>query len=81
LTVAANFLNFALGFSSMHVLVINTTLLPRALRPNWFIRVGLVMTTIFFVTLSAMQLPTTIETVKREWFKSTQSEPVEKPKT
>jgi len=70
LKVAANFLNFALGFSSLHVLVINTTLLPQKLKPNWFIRVGLVLTAVFFITLSAMQLPTTIKMVKKEWFSS-----------
>jgi len=81
LTVAANFLNFALGFSSLHVLVINTTLLPKALRPNWFIRIGLVMTAVFFVALSAMQLPTTINTVNKEWLNKTPPAAVEKAKT
>ncbi len=40
LKIAAKFLNFALGFSCFHTLVINTTLLPPALRPRWFVRDG-----------------------------------------
>ena len=30
--------NFALGFSSWHVAVLNTILLPKVLRPHWLIR-------------------------------------------
>ena len=41
--VAANFMNFALGISCWHTLVINTTLIPPPLRPGWFVphRTGL----------------------------------------
>ena len=37
---ATNIYNYALGFSCLHVLYVNLTLLPRELRPNWFIRIG-----------------------------------------
>jgi hypothetical protein len=40
--------NYALGFSCFHVLVINSTLLPRELQPGWFPRVGLVLGGLFF---------------------------------
>ena len=43
--------NFALGFSCFHTLAINLTLLPRELRPGWFVRVGLVLSGIFFLLL------------------------------
>lgn len=48
--------NFALGFSCLHVLVINTALLPKKLRPNWGIRIGLIFGSIFFFTISLISL-------------------------
>ena len=55
LIIASNILNFALGFSCFHVLIVNTTLLPRALRPNWFVRVAMVCAGSFFLVLAAIQ--------------------------
>jgi hypothetical protein len=52
--IAANFMNFALGFSCFHTLVINTTLLPRAIRPGWFVRIGLACGGLFFLTLAVI---------------------------
>jgi hypothetical protein len=54
--IAANFMNFALGFSCWHALVINTTLLPRAIRPGWFVRIGLACGGTFFLTLAVVTL-------------------------
>ena len=54
LKIAAKFLNFALGFSCFHTLVINTTLLPPPLRPSWFMRVGLVLAGLFFIAISVV---------------------------
>jgi Mn2+/Fe2+ NRAMP family transporter len=51
---AGNIYNAALGFSCFHVLIVNLTLLPRELRPNWFIRIGLVIGGVFFSTLSVL---------------------------
>ncbi len=48
---ATNIYNAALGFSCFHVLAVNTILLPRELRPNWFIRCGLVLGGLFFTAL------------------------------
>lgn len=56
--------NFALGFSCFHVLVVNTTLLPKALRPNWLIRIGLVCGGIFFMTISVMSLLAQLKILK-----------------
>lgn len=55
LVVASNILNFALGFSCFHILVVNCTLLPRALRPNWFMRAVLVLAGCFFLLLAVVQ--------------------------
>ena len=44
--------NYALGFSCFHALVVNTTLIPRDLRPGWFPRMGLILGGIFFTTIA-----------------------------
>jgi hypothetical protein len=41
--------NYALGFSCLHTLAVNCFLLPRELRPGWFIRVALVSSAVFFL--------------------------------
>lgn len=46
--IATSIYNFALGFSCWHVVVINSTLLPRPLRPNWIVRILLVIIGVFF---------------------------------
>lgn len=46
--------NFAFAFSCWHTLVINTTLLPRELRPNMIIRVLMVLGGIYFLFLGVM---------------------------
>ncbi|MGQ0637210.1 MAG: Nramp family divalent metal transporter [Planctomycetaceae bacterium] len=48
LKIAASIYNFALGFSCWHVVALNVTLLPRELRPNWAIRIGLALAGLFF---------------------------------
>ena len=57
LTIAAAIFNFALGASCWHALAVNMTLLPRELRPNWLIRIGLLLAGGFFwmtATLAAL---------------------------
>ena len=51
---AGNIYNAALGFSCFHVLAVNLILLPKPLRPGWFIRAGLVLSGLFFTALSAI---------------------------
>jgi hypothetical protein len=51
---ATSIYNMALGVSCFHVLAVNTLLLPRELRPNWFIRIGLVLGGVFFVVLAVI---------------------------
>ncbi|HEY2249803.1 MAG TPA: Nramp family divalent metal transporter, partial [Planctomycetaceae bacterium] len=48
--------NFALGFSSWHVAVLNTILLPRELRPHGLIRIGLGLVGFFFSSVGAIAL-------------------------
>ena len=41
LVIATTIFNFALGFSCWHSLAVNLILLPKELRPNWFLRIAL----------------------------------------
>jgi branched-subunit amino acid transport protein len=61
LTMASTIMNFALGFSCFHTLVINLILLPRELRPGWFPRIGLTLGGVFFSVLATI---TAIETLR-----------------
>ncbi len=54
LTKATFVYNLALGFSCFHTIAVNTILLPPQLRPNWFVRIGLVCGGCFFLMLSAI---------------------------
>ena len=45
-------MNFGLGFSALHTLVVNRRLLPRELQPNWFMRLCLVACGIFFIGIA-----------------------------
>ncbi len=46
--------NYALGFSCLHTLVVNMTLLPGPLRPRIWQRVGLVLGACFFLTIGGL---------------------------
>ncbi len=54
LNIAGNFYNVAFGFSCWHVAVINTYLLPRALRPGWFVRSFLIVSGFFFWSIATV---------------------------
>jgi hypothetical protein len=54
LTSAAAIMNYALGISCFHTLVINLTLLPSELRPGWFSRLGLFSGGVFFTVLATV---------------------------
>ena len=55
--------NFALSFSCLHTLAINTRLLPRELRPHLLIRVGLVLGSVFFAFLGVMSVLKKLELI------------------
>jgi hypothetical protein len=59
---AGSIYNAALAFSCFHVLAVNSILLPKEIRPNWFIRAGLVAGGLFFTALTAV---TVIATLKK----------------
>ncbi len=47
-------MNFALGFSALHTLYVNLSLLPPELWPGWLMRIGLVACAIFYLGISAI---------------------------
>jgi hypothetical protein len=48
--------NVALGFSAFHTLYVNRTLLPRELRPNLLMQLGLIGGGVFFFAITALAL-------------------------
>ena len=50
--------NVALGFSALHALYANRTLMPKDLRPNWLLQIGTVLCGIFFIGISLVVLVT-----------------------
>jgi hypothetical protein len=54
LTIATTIYNLALGFSCWHTLAVNLTLLPRELKPNWFVRLGLFAAGAFFIAIASV---------------------------
>jgi hypothetical protein len=65
LLIAGNIYNFALGFSCFHTLVINCVLLPRELRPGWFVRIGLALSGVFFMVIAGLTIYNTL--LERGW--------------
>jgi hypothetical protein len=63
LQIASNIYNYALGFSCLHTLVINTTLLPKELRPGPFVRVGLVLAGLYFIAVAVVTNYATFRTL------------------
>ena len=53
-------MNFALGFSALHTLAVNTILLPKEVRPSWVARIGLVVCAVFFIGIAVMSVPKTL---------------------
>ena len=50
--ISTSIYNLALGVSFFHTLAINLILLPKELRPNWFMRIGLVLGGCYFLLLA-----------------------------
>lgn len=66
LTIASLAANLALGVSCFHTLVVNVTLLPRALRPGWASRIALACSGMFFLTLAVITIG--VEIARRAGF-------------
>ena len=60
LKIATNIFNYALGISCWHALAVNLTLLPRELRPGWFVRIGLFMGGAFFLLIAGLTTYTAV---------------------
>ncbi|HUG93819.1 MAG TPA: Nramp family divalent metal transporter, partial [Planctomycetaceae bacterium] len=54
LTIATTIFNFALGFSCWHTLAVNVLLLPRELRPNWLLRIGMLLAGAYFLLVASV---------------------------
>lgn len=52
ITIATTIFNFALGISCWHTLAVNMILLPERLRPNWFVRISLLLSGAFFLFIA-----------------------------
>jgi Mn2+/Fe2+ NRAMP family transporter len=50
-------MNFALGFTALHTLAVNHTLLPKPLRPGWIGKIGVTACACFFLGIAALGLP------------------------
>jgi hypothetical protein len=58
LQIAGVLMNVAMGFSALHTLYVNRTLLPRELRPGWLMQAGLLGCGVFFLGVSILVLST-----------------------
>ena len=47
-------INFALGFTALHTLFVNLTLLPKEVRPGWVERCGLAACAVFYIGISTI---------------------------
>jgi hypothetical protein len=54
LQIAGVLMNVAMGFSALHTLYVNRSLLPRELRPGWFLQLGLLGCGVFFLGVSVL---------------------------
>ncbi|MCH2210665.1 MAG: Nramp family divalent metal transporter [Fuerstiella sp.] len=64
ITYATMFFNIALGFSCWHTLVINVTLLPKPLRPGWFVRTALSVAGAYYMMLGTFAIAQTTGLLK-----------------
>ncbi len=65
-TATGMFYNYALGFSCLHTLVVNTTLLPQELRPRLWQRISLVLGAVFFLTIGVLATYSAVPNLKAE---------------
>ena len=56
--------NVALGFSALHALYANRTLMPKVLQPHWVLQIGVLLCGIFFIGISLVVMAELINTVK-----------------
>lgn len=61
LLIAGLFMNFAMGATMLHSLFVNSLLLPRELRPNWFSRLCLFLAAMFFFAVATISTWITVQ--------------------
>lgn len=73
--------NYALGFSCLHTLAINTLLLPKPLQPRLWQKAGLVLGSVFFISIGIMTSYDEVTKLRAKWAKEAQAaqQKVEKP--
>lgn len=59
-------MNAALGLTAFHTLAVNCILLPREVRPNWFMRIGMVLCGLFFIGIAVVTTPKTVRELKEQ---------------
>ena len=67
--------NYALGFSCLHTLVINCTLLPRELQPRLWQKTGLVCGAIFFLSIGIIATYDAVPGLVKTWNETFQQAP------
>jgi hypothetical protein len=60
LQIGGVLMNLAMGFSALHTLYVNRTLLPRELRPGWFMQAGTLFCGIFFLGVTVVVVLVTV---------------------
>ena len=56
-------MNFALGFTAVHTLLVNLLLLPRPVRPGWLGRIGITACAVFFLGIAWLGAPQAVRDV------------------
>ncbi len=56
LKIGGVLMNLAMGFSALHTWYVNRTLLPRELRPGWFMQAGVIGCGVFFLGITVVVL-------------------------
>jgi hypothetical protein len=64
ITFSTMMYNLALGFSCWHTLILNSLLLPKPLRPGWFVRIALAFSGLYFLTLGTITVLSKLDVFK-----------------
>ncbi|MBM4073819.1 MAG: hypothetical protein FJ271_33615 [Planctomycetes bacterium] len=60
LQIGGVLMNLAMGFSALHTLYVNRTLLPRELQPNWLMQAGVLFCGVFFLGVTVVVVLMTV---------------------
>lgn len=65
-TASSVIMNAALGLTAFHVLAVNCLLLPKPIRPNILMRIGLILCGVFFIGIAVITTPKTLQDLKNQ---------------